>query len=195
MPHNRYFVMRHGESVANAEGKIVSNPDIGTTSFGLTSRGKSQARSSVARLIEQLACPTRILTSDFLRAWETARIAAELTGAPVEVHQELRERYFGDFDGESSDHYESVWTYDRQDADHNFGNVESIQAVVARMVGLTQHLEETTEGETYLLVSHGDPLQILLSFMADGGMLFHRDLAPLENAEIRVLHLRNAYSG
>ncbi|CAI8009844.1 hypothetical protein GBAR_LOCUS6566 [Geodia barretti] len=39
---NRIFIMRHGQSEANARGLIVCSPDVGCSSYGLTDLGRSQ---------------------------------------------------------------------------------------------------------------------------------------------------------
>jgi probable phosphoglycerate mutase len=40
---NVFLVMRHGQGENNMEHIVVSNPDIGTTQYGLTERGRGQA--------------------------------------------------------------------------------------------------------------------------------------------------------
>ncbi len=50
LPHlkNRYFALRHGESTANIAGIISSLPSTGTTTHGLTDKGRLQAREAAA---------------------------------------------------------------------------------------------------------------------------------------------------
>src|SRR5688572_18406345 len=85
------FVVRHGETELNA-ARIIQMP---TTP--LSERGRGQAK----RLGHRLAPVgiTRILTSDFLRAIETAEAIAARTDAPIVVDPLLRERNFGDIRG------------------------------------------------------------------------------------------------
>ena len=44
--HNIYFVLRHGRSLANEEGIILSNSLDGISGYGLTDEGKSEVRNS-----------------------------------------------------------------------------------------------------------------------------------------------------
>ena len=88
---NRYFILRHGESEANKEDVISSNPDIATKIHGLTERGKEQARNAAPMFMNMLnsdkdsLSPDRsntpihikIISSDFTRAKETAEIFQE----------------------------------------------------------------------------------------------------------------------
>lgn len=85
------FVARHGETELNA-ARIIQMP---TTP--LSERGRRQAERLGARLAP--AGIVRILTSDFVRAIETAEAIASTTGAPIEIDPLLRERNFGDIRG------------------------------------------------------------------------------------------------
>lgn len=85
------FVARHGETELNA-ARIIQMP---TTP--LSERGRRQAERLGARLAG--AGIVRILTSDFVRAIETAEAIASTTGAPIEIDPLLRERNFGDIRG------------------------------------------------------------------------------------------------
>jgi bisphosphoglycerate-dependent phosphoglycerate mutase len=76
---NTYFGLRHGESEANMEGIISSNPVIGTTIHGLTKTGRVQARRAATALIEAIGRQNLkdcvFYSSDFTRARETAEEA------------------------------------------------------------------------------------------------------------------------
>jgi probable phosphoglycerate mutase len=85
------FVVRHGETELNA-ARVIQQP---TTP--LSERGRSQALRVAARLAPLGV--VRILTSDLLRAVETATAIAAATGAPTVVDPLLRERDFGDIRG------------------------------------------------------------------------------------------------
>ncbi|CAM9236263.1 unnamed protein product [Ectocarpus sp. 12 AP-2014] len=73
---NRYYALRHGQSVANMEGIISSNPKVGSVKHGLTSNGRSQARVSATALIEAVGRDRLdslvFVSSEFLRARQTA---------------------------------------------------------------------------------------------------------------------------
>jgi len=36
---NKYYLLRHGESHANREGIVISEPETGTSQYGLTGKG------------------------------------------------------------------------------------------------------------------------------------------------------------
>jgi broad specificity phosphatase PhoE len=85
------FVARHGETELNA-ARVIQMP---TTP--LSERGRRQAERLGARMAPLGI--VRILTSDFVRAIETAEAIAATTGAPIEIDPLLRERNFGDIRG------------------------------------------------------------------------------------------------
>jgi len=186
---NRFSVMRHGQSKANVAGRIVSfieNDRQGD--FGLSPLGCEQALTAA----RQCALPpdTVICASDFARARQTAEIVREHLGARgVVIERALRERRFGIWEGCSTDNYAQVWAADAIDADVAPGDVEPAAAVLDRTTALIVDLERRYSGRHILLVSHGDPLQILQAGFLGIDPSRHRSLPPLETAEIRPLHL------
>jgi probable phosphoglycerate mutase len=185
---NRYYAMRHGQSLANAAGIVVSSPENGIGGYGLSSLGRRQVAESIQNQ-DFLDSDTRIVSSDFLRARETAEIARGLLQAdrPVQFDNRLRERFFGIHEGGDDSIYPGVWKLDRENPDHEQGNVESTSAVQRRVAGLIHELEQTGSGQVYLLVAHGDPLQILQTAFAGVSPRVHREQPHLDTANIREL--------
>jgi probable phosphoglycerate mutase len=187
---NRYFVLRHGESLANVAGMIVSDPHHGVGQYGLTTHGQQQVRHTLAQH-HTLDPHTRIYSSDFLRAQETARLAQAQLGVTADICLclPLRERYFGHFEGTSTDNYQQVWSADSVDPWHTHHGVESVMAVLDRVTRFVRVLEQRWHGHTIVLVSHGDPLQILQTGFSKQSPATHRQLPPLQPAELRELQL------
>ena len=182
---NRYLLMRHGHSQANQQGVIVSSPERGVEGFGLSEYGEQQLAQLVADW--QWAVPNRVVHSDFLRTTQTAaRVAAKFGVAPC-VDKRLRERSFGDREGLEDKHYASIWALDAQDADHQHHGVEAVSVVAQRMQAVIADWEQQVSGETILLVSHGDPLQILLTALANKPLTQHREQQALLPASITPL--------
>ncbi|NAW35105.1 histidine phosphatase family protein [Halomonas alimentaria] len=183
--HNRYLLIRHGHSQANQQGVIISSPEQGIAGYGLSCRGREQLDALLADW--RWAIPQRILHSDFRRTTETAERIARHFGLPLVAETRLRERYFGDFEGRTDDHYAQVWTRDAADPTHRHAGVESVVEVAARMTAVIDELEERLAGETVMLVSHGDPLQILLAALEGRELNRHREPPSLTPASITVL--------
>jgi len=186
---NRYNVMRHGQSKANAAGIIVSciaNDRRGD--YGLTELGRQQALAAARGCAQPR--DTIICSSDFSRARQTAEIVrAQLSGAEVVIAEALRERYFGAWEGSATGNYARVWAADETDSGRADGDVEPAAAVLRRTTALIVDLERQYAGRDILLVSHGDALQILQAGFLQIDPSRHRSLPALETAEIRPLRL------
>jgi probable phosphoglycerate mutase len=187
---NHYFLLRHGESMPNIRGVILSHLEEGKKDeHTLTKNGEEQVRRSVREAKAQglLKDDTIIFSSPFSRCRRTAEIAKEVLGVPVEIifDDRLRERWFGDWEGTSDVHYQNVWDKDVLDSDHRDANVESTTEIAARVAALIHDLGERYAGKNILLVSHGDALQILQTFFEDKPPVMHRALPHLKVAEVR----------
>jgi probable phosphoglycerate mutase len=185
---NTFLLLRHGHSLANERGLIISSPEVGLHQFGLSESGREQIVGCVERDRGRLRSVSRIYSSDYLRTMETTRIVADRLGVRFESSPLLRERFFGVWDGKSNSHYETVWKNDLIDPGNSIGNVESVQAVADRMSKLVRSLDDEASDQTFLLVSHGDPLQIMMAVARGIDLRFHRSQRPIETGQLRVLN-------
>jgi glucosyl-3-phosphoglycerate phosphatase len=185
---NRFSIMRHGQSNANARGVIVSrieNDQRGD--YGLSELGRQQALAAARGC--GLPANTVICSSDFSRARQTAEIVRAHLGAPeVVIAEALRERCFGDWEGSATGNYARVWAADETNPCHADGNVEPTAAVLDRVTAFIVGLEQQYSGRDILLVSHGDTLQILQAGFLRMNPSQHRSLPALKTAEIRRLN-------
>lgn len=187
---NKYFILRHGESEANVQGIIISNPLNGVPNFGLTNKGKEQVKESILKN-KILDKNTIIYSSDFKRARETAEIVKTiLKTEEIHLTELLRERFFGNFEKTSNTNYNLIWEKDA-DPNHIFNNVESVNNVLNRTKKLINDLEKKYQNKIILLVSHGDSLQILQTFFEKINPSAHRSLKHLNLREIRELIINN----
>ena len=140
------FVARHGETELNA-ARIIQMP---TTP--LSARGRDQAARLAARLAPLGIA--RILTSDYLRAVETAEAIAARSGAAIVVDPLLRERDFGDIRGTP---YDALGGIDPFALDYHPPNGESwaqFHARVAVAWELVARVAAATDGNL-AVVTHG----------------------------------------
>ena len=187
---NRYVALRHGHSIANHRGIIVSHPDNGLDDYGLSEKGILQVEQNLSGRPD-LGANTLILSSDFRRARESAEIAQEMLQClrPLQTEARLRERFFGDYELGCNRAYDEIWREDERDADSNKRGVESANQVMARVSLLIRELESRIADATILLVSHGDALQILQAAFHKIDACRHRQLEHLDTAEIRPMTL------
>ena len=199
-----YFALRHGQSLANVAGIIMSNPAQACTNYGLSDTGKEQATAAaqdVRQVFEKNDYDALVLlTSDLRRAKETAMIVGEKNSI-LPIHQKqviietrLRERWFGEWDGTSDDNYHKVWKDDALDASHEIKGVESVKDVMDRTTKCILEWDELLASEysnrcLVILAAHGDVLQILQTAFEKMDGRLHRTLPHLETAQLRQLHL------
>lgn len=190
--HNRYFGMRHGISIANMQGLVISDIKNGRHEYGLTKDGEVGVRTAVEASLHSgiLTSETIIISSDFKRAFGTAEIARDiLHTSDIIIAEELRERHFGLLEKSTNavSEYSKIWAQDPTDPDHKTHQVESTNEVSSRVADLIDRLEKDYTDRTILLVSHGDTLQILQAYFQGQSSGLHRSFSPFQNAEIREL--------
>ncbi len=186
--NNNYSAFRHGESQANVEGIIVSDPAVGVNGYGLTEHGRMQVHQSVSEA-GVFDADTLIVASDFKRTAETAKIICDVLGvAAVRFDERLRERFFGEWDGKEHANYSKAWKKDAHDPERGFNGAESTISVRNRMWAVVQSLEDQTSGKTIVLVSHGDPLMLLQTAFMGLDPKLHRTLPCYATAEWRLLN-------
>lgn len=103
-----FFVVRHGETAWNAQGKIQGHSDI-----PLNETGRIQAAQG-QKLVSPLGA-LKIYSSDLSRALDTAKIMTQQDVATIETNTLFRERHFGLIDGMLSD---DITEYFRQNPHH-----------------------------------------------------------------------------
>ena len=185
---NRYLILRHGFSLANAAEKIVSTfPNGRLPEYALAERGRQEARAAGAQLRREVDPKnTFVLASDFSRTIETANlVTAEAGLPPVYLCPDLRERDFGTLELASNQRYDDVWDEDRRDV--TTFNVERPDSVRRRGLRAIEFAERFFSDADVVVVSHGDCLQILQTFFLDLHPNDHRDVPHLQTGELRRL--------
>lgn len=182
---NTLLLLRHGLSEANELHRIVSHPDQGCTGYGLSASGRRALTDQLPQMFKRMQID-HIISSDFLRTRQTADIVAEVTGQTVQHDVGLRERFFGTLDSGSADNYAQVWHRDATNSSHNCWGVESTETVATRMLSVVQEINNRYDDCSVLLVSHGDPLQILEASLRGLSPGQHRSLPPLLPGQLRA---------
>lgn len=146
------YVVRHGETWANAEQRYLGSLDP-----GLTERGRDQARQLAQNLPENLDA---LVVSPRLRAIETANILNQELNVEPHVMECFRERDVGVFEGltqdEARDRYPQLWSQNitrRWEVGPTGG--ESIADIVSRVQDGLLELESRYSSKNVLLVAHG----------------------------------------
>jgi 2,3-bisphosphoglycerate-dependent phosphoglycerate mutase len=136
------FLVRHGETDWNAEGRLQ-----GHTDRPLSDYGRRQAQQLAGELEnEELEA---IYSSDLARAHETAEIVGERLGLPVVLDPDLREKDWGTWEGLNAverDHVEFVG--------------ETTEAHEERILEALRRIAERHPGDRrVLVVTHGGSMR------------------------------------
>jgi len=97
-----FWFLRHGETDWNVQGLSQGNTDI-----PLNANGVAQAHAAAALLRNRGIAA--IVSSPLSRAHDTARIAADAIGLPVELDEDLREVSFGAKEGHPQTEWFADW--------------------------------------------------------------------------------------
>ncbi len=147
------ILVRHGESTANAEGRLLGRIDA-----PLTDRGREQARLVGA----SLAGATRVISSPLARARDTAEALG--AGVPVEIDDRWVEVDYGEYDGRLLGEVPAeVWTQWRTDPAFRPPGGESLAEAGARVRSACEELlapggDARGDGKV-VVVSHVSPIK------------------------------------
>lgn len=187
----RCCIVRHGETPWNAARRLQGHRDIPLNAVGL-----AQARAAGAYLKQRVDDRfSAVVSSDLLRARQTAEAIANALGLPVSLSSSFRERYYGTFEGKTpgeaaacaADDYAALVS--RADLAAGPGGAEPLAAMVSRIEdGLTQ-LVKTHGEDSVVLVTHGGVLDVLYRRAVGRALTGPRD-APIPNAGMNWLDLR-----
>ncbi|MDB5730153.1 MAG: phosphoglycerate kinase [Variovorax sp.] len=158
MPSTELILIRHGETDWNCELRFQGHIDV-----PLNDTGHEQARRLGLRLAGE---PVRhIVSSDLLRAQQTAMPAARLLGLAVTTTLGLREQHFGIAEGLRADDIQrdhprawEEWLEFRED--YGMPGGESPQQFHARIVESLRGIVARHAGQTVLVVTHGGVLDM-----------------------------------
>ena len=169
MQVTRILAIRHGETAWNVGGRLQGHLDI-----PLNDTGRLQAER-LARSLAEREPVDAIYTSDLSRALATVQALAHATGAPLTPRPGLRERCFGDFQGQTFEQISQA----RPDAAERWRRRvpewappggESLLVFQERIAQELQALAAENTGNLIAIVTHGGVLDVLYRAAARLGL-------------------------
>jgi len=150
------YLIRHGE-IDNPKGISYG----GTLDLPLNSKGRLQMSDLGELLQKEGIRPNVIYTSHLSRAKESGQILAEKFGINVIEDERLGDNRIPRFAGLTQTEKESKFP-GRDEFDSTLEGHESKEEVLGRMRSAFDDIVKSQEGKTIFIVSHGDPLKLLL---------------------------------
>ncbi|MBW3614766.1 MAG: histidine phosphatase family protein [Actinobacteria bacterium] len=146
------ILVRHGQTAANAEGRLQGRLDAPLTELG---------RRQAAAIAAAVARPGRVISSPLARCLETA----EVFGLPVEVDERWIEIDYGALDGVPLAAVPAaVWSRWRTDRDFVPAGGESMAEVKRRVDGACEELATEASTTEVVVVSHVSPIKAAVSW-------------------------------
>jgi probable phosphoglycerate mutase len=159
MQATRIIAIRHGETAWNVATRIQGQLDI-----ELNDRGRWQAAQVALALRDE---PLQaVYASDLKRAWSTAEAIAQSKAIGLTAHVGLRERSFGEFQGQTHADIEANWPqqalrWRQREPDWAPPGGESLAVLRERIRCTVDELASAHLGEQIVLVAHGGVLDAL----------------------------------
>ena len=180
----RIVLWRHGQTDWNLVNRFQGHSDI-----PLNQTGIEQARRA-APLLFGLR-PSKIISSDLIRAKQTAEELANLSKLPIHIDPGLRETNGGKWEGRTgaenrADDYEKFvnWLDGNDEPAGDFGERRSEIALRA-VTAIENALDQKTE--TLVVVTHGGTARIIIGKMLGLPMTKWASIGGLSNASWSIL--------
>lgn len=163
------FIMRHGETDWNRQGRLQGSEDIPLNEYGIALAQKT--RDGLAK--EQI-CFDRVYTSPYRRAKKTAEIMAAGADIPLLVDPRIREMSFGKYEGirvrelgTNPEYHEFNKCFDDPEHYISADGVESYAELFARVSSfLTDTILPLEQScENVLVVCHGAVVRAFISII------------------------------
>ncbi len=172
------YLVRHGESEANAARRYA-----GQTDSPLTERGRRQAEAVAAALRD--VSLDRVISSDLSRARDTAAVIASEHGLEVEVFPELREVDVGEAAGrrivKRTDNFDVAGRFVQ------WPGGESLEQVASRVLSALDRIVAASPGKTVCIVGHGGVTRILISHFLRMLPELYTHATPAQNTNVTVV--------
>ncbi|MCY7376827.1 MAG: histidine phosphatase family protein [Pyrinomonadaceae bacterium] len=152
MQPTRLFLVRHGQSDGNAEGRFG-----GHSPTPLSDLGKQQAEMTARALAKEKI--HAIYSSDLHRAVQTAEPLAKLIDLPIIATPAFRERKVGvleglTFDESKAAHPKDYYALINRNIHHVITNGESYRQLLRRATLELHEILRTHQGENVVIFSH-----------------------------------------
>ncbi|MCK4177676.1 histidine phosphatase family protein [Aciditerrimonas ferrireducens] len=162
--HAVCFLVRHGRTPTT--GKVLPGRAPG---LHLSDEGRRQAEATAERLAALRRPPVAVYASPLERAMETAQPIARALGLRVRPLRGLLELDFGEWTGASlaALRRRREWqAVQHLPSTFRFPGGESFAAMQQRVLATLDDLAERHRGESYVAVSHADPIKAAVAATA-----------------------------
>lgn len=181
----KIIFIRHGQSMANLDGRFVGHIDA-----PLSELGKNQAVESAKYVAENYKAD-KVYASDLKRAYYTGKAVADLINTEVIKEKNLREIYAGKWEGEKFDDLVvkfpktyGLWLENIGKANPEGG--ESVENLQKRVVDAVTKIAKENEGKEVVIATHATPIRVFETFVKGKTLDEMKDIPWVSNASVTV---------
>ncbi len=162
----RIMFVRHGETNANADGRLQGHMD-----YPLSEKGKKQARKLRDSLREDELRINHIYSSPLRRTKDTAQIVGQSWSAPIEYVNSLKEYDIGIFSGLTWEEIDAKHAKLAREflKDRDWDKIEKAESFKERSVRahsfLSTVIKRHSDDDVVIVFTHGGILQNLLAVL------------------------------
>lgn len=170
-----FYIFRHGQTIWNAEGRPQGQHPYPVP---LTMTGREQATALAGRLADKKI--KKIISSDLLRAQQTAEIVAEKLGVEIVFDRRLREVDYGRLNGMYTIEREEIYPDFKKcyiDYMVRFPDGESFGEVGERLKDAIRDAALRYNHRNIAISTHGNAMTVLLN------VLFNHKIYRLANCD------------
>lgn len=179
-PQDQLYFVRHGETAVNKENKYQGSMDV-----PLNDHGRDQLQD-LRRITKELPVDV-IVSSDYIRAKESAEILNADHELEIEVFADLREQSFGDYEGQGIEAVKKSYFEVRE----NPPNGEKLVDFEKRVLKALEEIQTKHAGKNVLMVAHGGVFHVLRKkdLQCDSWEDYYRDHFVLsKNGGLKLLY-------
>ncbi|NJK78692.1 MAG: histidine phosphatase family protein [Chloroflexaceae bacterium] len=155
----RLLLVRHGQSIANAERRVQ-----GWANDPLSELGQQQAQRLAEWMQQHYTHADVLYASPLRRAYQTAELVGMALGLSVQTRDGLKEVHVGDLE-DSDDHQFNQAMATLTDLDVVGG--ESLPTFTERVVGTLHGLLAVNDGRTIVVAAHLGVIAVALAYWFD----------------------------
>jgi len=181
----KLFFVRHGETLANAEGRIQSQ--VPPPAFGLSPAGRQQAEELRERFEREGLKPTHLYCSPLRRTQETAEIISRSWSLPITYWDDLMEHGLGIVSGltvgEIREKHPEI-DVESEEA-RGFSGVEGAEALATRRKRGQRVVDEALrlhrDDDAVVMVCHGGIIQQMVAAVMQSSRVW---AVPVKNTAV-----------
>ena len=175
----KIYVIRHGQTDWNLEGRMLTLEDIPLNENGITQAKK--AKEIVDNLDYDL-----VISSPLKRTYQTAQIINQTNNKNIIVDDRIIERDAGPLSGlyTSEDIFKDYWKIDKNNL--KYEGPESIEHLVNRVYDFINYVKKEYSNKNILIVTHNGVCRMIRAYFE--GTKINEDIRGLgqDNCEIRM---------